>query len=141
MYRDDRCATCGEALPPDHLYCRMHAAEVDGRLQDLAVRLQEMGREAQAIADLVDGIAPETWDYLAEAEPNDPEWPPAVAILLRLPPEQVDVDVDTEPGLVRIRLDIALADLLAGVADNLRTISTSRFQEALRHAHGAGATH
>ena len=34
MYRDDLCAVCGESLPPDHLYCREHAAIVDDLLHE-----------------------------------------------------------------------------------------------------------
>lgn len=141
MYRDDVCAVCGESLPPDHLYCRLHASDVDERLHEIADLLPQVGRDAERLAALLDGIAAETWDYLAEREADDPDWPPTTEVGLRLDPEQVDVDVDREPGYVRIDLRLELVDVLAAVGRGLRDAADPRFVSAAASAEGAGATH
>jgi hypothetical protein len=139
MYRDDACAVCGESLPPDHFYCREHAAEVDGRLHELGTTLARWLDDLDRIVTLLGQVAPETWDYLAEGEAGDPLWPPPPEVELRADPEEVIVDVDSEPGLVRVRLGVGLLPLLAAFAQatsELRTMAV-----ACQKAEGANATH
>jgi hypothetical protein len=139
MYRDDVCAVCGESLPPDHFYCREHAAGVDARLHQLGGLLERWLDDLDQIVALLDQIAPETWDYLAEQEPDDPAWPPAPHVDLRADAEDVTVDVDTEPGLVRVRLAVPLETLLAGLAGGAQPLR--RLADACQKAEGASATH
>jgi hypothetical protein len=141
MYRDDLCAVCGESLPPDHLYCREHAAEVDDRLHEIGTLLERMRTDLPRLAALLEGIAEETYDWLAEDEPEDPEWPPADEVALRLDPEDLEVDVDTEPGYVRVILRPPLAALLAQTAAVLSSGEAERFARACAEAEGANATH
>ncbi|MGH8885105.1 MAG: hypothetical protein ACRDYX_08035 [Egibacteraceae bacterium] len=139
MYRDDACAVCGESLPPDHFYCRDHAAGVDDRLHRLSAALTRWLDDLDRIVTLLGQVAPETWDYLAEGEADDPLWPPAPAVELRAEPEEVTIDVDSEPGLVRVRLGVGLITLLAALAEatgELRTMAA-----ACEKAEGANATH
>lgn len=139
MYRDDQCAVCGEALPPDHLYCREHAAEVDDRLHEIGGLLPEVTDGLRRVAELLSGIAQETWEYLAEGEPGDPAWPPVPVVALRADAEAVDVDVDTEPGYVRVALRLPLPELLTALAGGLGELDA--FARAARDAEGANATH
>jgi hypothetical protein len=141
MYRDDVCAVCGESLPPDHFYCREHAAEVDDRLQRIGDLLPRVTADLARLAVLVDDIAEPTWDYLAEAEPDDPEWPPVPAMGLRADAEEVDVDLDSEPGFVRVDVRVSLARLLTAVANALHDPRFARVAEAAAKAEGANATH
>jgi hypothetical protein len=139
MYRDDTCAVCGESLPPDHFYCRDHGAGVDERLHRLGETLGRWLDDLDQIVTLLGQVAPETWDYLAEGEPGDPDWPPSPQLDLRADAEAVTVDVDAEPGLVRVRLAVDLRTLLAGLAADAETLR--RLAEACDKAHGANATH
>ncbi|MGH8910582.1 MAG: hypothetical protein ACRD0K_29820 [Egibacteraceae bacterium] len=139
MYRDDVCAVCGESLPPDHFYCREHGAGVDGRLHQLGGALGRWLDDLDRIVTVLGQVAPETWDYLAEHEPDDPAWPPTPEIDLRAEAEEVSVDVDTEPGLVRVRLAVSLQTLLTGLAAN--TGALRRLTRACEKASGANATH
>jgi hypothetical protein len=141
MYRDDVCAVCGESLPPDHVYCREHAATVDERLHDIGALLPRLLDDLGRLSELLDGIAEETWDYLAEDEADDPEWPPVPRVEVRADAEEVDVDVDTEPGYVAVRLDVALAPLLRAVAAGLDTAELRRAAAACAAAEGASSTH
>ena len=141
MYRDDTCAVCGESLPPDHFYCREHAADVDDRLSEIGTLLPRVAADVSRLAELVGGIAGETWDYVAEDEPDDPVWPPVPEIALRADPEHVEVDVDSEPGLVRVRLGVPLADLLDALARGFDGDLADRFPAACRDTEGANATH
>ncbi|MGH8902402.1 MAG: hypothetical protein ACRDYA_12165 [Egibacteraceae bacterium] len=139
MYRDDACAVCGNSLPPDHFYCREHAAGVDDRLHELGTTLARWLDDLDRIVTLLAQVAPETWDYLAGIEADDPLWPPAPAVELRADPEEVTVDVDSEPGLVRVHLGVGLRPLLAALAEatgELRGIAA-----ACEKAEGANATH
>ncbi len=140
MYRDDTCAVCGESLPPDHFYCREHAADVDDRLHRIAEVLPALRSELDDAHALLTGIAEETWDYVAENDPRDPEWPPTAGLTLRLDPAQVDVDVDSEPGYVRVALQLPLADLLDAALRGLAA-ADEPFLGACRDAGGANATH
>ena len=139
MYRDDACAVCGESLPPDHFYCREHAATVDERLHELGATLTRWLDDLNRILTLLGQVAPETWDYLAESEMDDPLWPPAPAVQLRADPEEVAVDVDTEPGLVRVHLSVSLHLLLTALAEGIKDLR--RMAAACEKAQGANATH
>lgn len=141
MYRDDVCAVCGESLPPDHFYCREHAARVDDRLHEIGATLPRVLADLDRLAALLDQVAAETWDYLAEAEADDPVWPPVPVVELRADAEEVDVDLDAEPGYVRARLTVPLRSLLAAVHGGLDTDELQRLARACRDAAGAGATH
>jgi hypothetical protein len=141
VYRDDVCAVCGESLPPDHFYCREHGASVDERLHQIGVLLANVSTDARRLAELLGQVAAETWDYLAEQEEDDPQWPPAPAVMLRADADDIDVDVDSEPGFVTIRLSLPLAELLAGVARDLQDEQWRRVAAATAAAEGANATH
>ena len=140
MYRDDTCAVCGASLPPDHFYCREHAADVDDRLHRIAEMLPRLRDDVGRLRVLLAGIAEETWDYIGEEVPTDPEWPPTAAVSLRVDPAQIDVDVDSEPGYVRVALRLPLLDLLAAAGEGLGAADEA-FLHACRNAEGANATH
>ena len=108
MYRDDQCAVCGAALPPDHVYCREHAGQVDDRLHDIGALLGRLLDDLPELTRLLDQVAPETWDWLADTMDVDDDWPPPLRVHLRLHADQVDVDVDSEPGRVKVDLDAEL---------------------------------
>ena len=141
MYRDDTCAVCGESLPPDHFYCREHAAGVDERLHEIGALLPRVMQDVTRLAALLDQVAEETWDYLAEQQPDDPAWPPVPDLALSADADAVDVDVDSEPGYVRLQLRLPLAQLLSVVAAALGAADVGRVATAAAHAQGANATH
>ncbi len=141
MYRDDTCAVCGEALPPDHLYCREHGAEVDDRLHQIGELIPSLLDGLERLAELVGGIADETWDYLAEDQPDDPLWPPVPRLELNADAEEIDVDVDAEPGMVRLVAQVTLPKLLRAVGAALDTPELRRAAKACATAEGANATH
>lgn len=142
MYRDDICPVCGESLPPDHLYCREHAAEVDERLHEIGLLLARLRDDVPRLAVLLAEIAPETWDWLAEASGHDEAvWPPAPQIVVGVHADEVDVDVDTEPGRVRIDLATDLRRLLEALGAGLGDQDVGQAADACRSAEGAGATH
>ena len=141
MYRDDTCAVCGESLPPDHFYCREHAAGVDDRLHEIGALLPRVTQDLERLATLLDQVAEETWDYLAEQQPDDPAWPPVPDLAVTADGDAVDVDIDSEPGYVRLRLRLPLARLLAAVAGAVAGADVERVAGAAAHAHGANATH
>jgi hypothetical protein len=86
-------------------------------------------------------VAEETWDYLAESETDDPVWPPVPSILLRADADEVDVDVDSEPGYVAVRLELALAQLLTAMHEGIDTPELRRAAAACAAAEGANSTH
>ena len=141
MYRDDTCAVCGESLPPDHLYCRQHAATVDDRLHEIAELLPRVTADARGLARLLEGVHQETWDYLAELEPDDPAWPPAPVVQLSADAEDIEIDVDSEPGMVRVRLEVPAAAVLAALARSLDDQGFARLSAAAADAEGLNATH
>lgn len=104
MYRDDECPVCGAALPPDHVYCREHAAEVDERLHRVGDLLHRVLDDLPRLSQLLDEIAPETWEWLSDETGDATAWPPPLALRLQVHADQFDVDVDSEPG--RVRLDV-----------------------------------
>ncbi len=141
MYRDDSCAVCGESLPPDHFYCREHAAGVDDRLHEVGVLLHRVGDDLPRLVELLAAVAPETWDYLADVAGDEPTWPPQVTVRLRLQGDDVDVDVDPETGGVRVTLAAALPELLGAVSRGLAGADAARLAAACRVAEGANASH
>lgn len=141
MYRDDQCAVCGAALPPDHVYCREHAGQVDDRLHQIGELLQRIADDIPALTRLLDQVAPETWEWLSDTMGSDEQWPPPLAVRMRLHADQVDVDVASDPGQVRVDLDADLAtwcDALRAAIDaaDLRTVA-----DACLQAKGAGAAY
>ena len=141
MYRDDTCAVCGESLPPDHFYCREHSAEVDDRLHAIGGLLARVTQDVGQLAALLVQVAPETWDWLAEAAADEPDWPPAPAVALRADPDDVDVDVDREPGMVAIDVRLGLPPLLGAVARSLGSSDLDRFARRCADAEGGNTTH
>lgn len=141
MYRDDVCAVCGISLPPDHLYCREHAAEVDDRLHEIGAIVPRLLDDVARLAELVDGIAEPTWDYIAEDEPDDPPWPPVPRLELNADAEEIDVDVDADPGMVRLVVQVGLSKLLRAALEALDTPDLRRAAAACAEAEGANATH
>jgi len=141
MYRDDVCAVCGESLPPDHFYCREHSVGVDDRLHEVGEVLPRLAGDLGRLHALLGQVAPETWDYLADEQGADLEWPPAPRLELRVDPDQVELDPDREPGYVRLRLDVPLPALLGALADGLRGPEFARLAAACAEARGANATH
>ena len=141
MYRDDICAVCGESLPPDHFYCREHAATIDDRLHEIGQLLPRVTEDVTRLATLLSQVAPETWDYLAEQEADDPEWPPVPLVALRPDADDVDVDVDSDPGYVSVRLSSPLQDLLDALGRALSAEEWRRLAAAAGDAEGTNATH
>jgi hypothetical protein len=141
MYRDDVCAVCGESLPPDHFYCREHAAGVDDRLHEIGTIVPRLLGDLGRLTELLSAVAEETWDYLAESEPDDPVWPPVPSIHLRADADEVDVDVDSEPGYVAVRLELALVQLLTALHEGIDTPELRRAAAACAVAEGANSTH
>lgn len=143
MYRDDACPACGESLPPDHLYCREHAAGVDDRLHEIGELVARLGDDLPRLAGLLGTIAPETWDWLAEDVVGDDslDWPPAPPFTLHAHADEVDVDVDTEPGRVRIEVSTDVRSVLEALQRAWSAGDLARLADACRSATGAGATH
>ncbi|CAN5875194.1 MAG: hypothetical protein M3R09_01295 [Actinomycetota bacterium] len=141
MYRDDTCAVCGDPLPPDHFYCRRHAATVDDRLHEIGELLGRAVADLPRLATLLGQVAQETWDYLADGEVDAPQWPPVPPVELRAHADEVDVDVDTEPGRVRLSVTAGISPLLAALAAGLDTADVRRLARACSAAQGADATH
>lgn len=141
LYRDDTCAVCGESLPPDHFYCREHGATVDARLHEIAELYPRIVADLQQFATLLGGIADQTWDYLAELQPDDPDWPPAPEVLVRADGEDIDVDVDSEPGFVTVRMTAPAPRVLSALATGLAAQQWRALAAAARDAEGLDATH
>ena len=141
MYRDDTCAVCGESLPPDHFYCREHGATVDERLREIGELLPRIAADLDRAGLLLEQVAQETWDYLSEQQPDDPQWPPAPAIALHADAEEIDVDVDSEPGFVSVRLSTATSTVLRAVAAALHDEHWRRVAAVAADAEGMNATH
>lgn len=149
MYRDDTCAVCGESLPPDHFYCREHAAEVDDRLHEIGALLGDLADRVPRLARLLDEVAGETWDWLADEEEasgagdtgDELVWPPTAPLRLRVHAEEVDVDVDSEPGLVRLDVACELGTLLEALARGLDEAQVTRLARACARAKGGNVTH
>lgn len=141
MYRDDQCAVCGAALPPDHAYCREHAAQVDDRLHEVGALLRRLTTDVTELARLVGQVAPETWEYLSDTMGSDAQWPPVLPLTLGLHPDQVDVEVDGAPGRVRVVLEPELETWLRATSAAFATIDLGAIAEACAQAEGAGAAY
>lgn len=141
MYRDDLCAVCGESLPPDHLYCREHAAIVDDLLHEIGDLAPRLLGDLQRLARLFDSIAEETWDYLAERHEDDPLWPPRPTVRVTADGGDVDVDVDSEPGMVTVRLTQGIPELLTALRAALEGADIARLAATAAEAEDTGATH
>lgn len=141
MYRDDQCAVCGAALPPDHVYCREHAAEVDERLHRIGALLDRVLDDMPQLTQLLDEVAPETWDWLSEATDVDAEWPPPLPVRLLVHADQFDVDVDSEPGRVRVLLETDLHAWAAATDAAMRQVGLRRVAQACAKATGADAAY
>jgi hypothetical protein len=141
MYRDDVCAVCGESLPPDHFYCREHAATVDDRLREIGDLLPRVAADAERLALLLSQVAEETWDYLAEDQPDDPVWPPVPSLRVLADADDIDVDVDSEPGMVRVDLRVPASQVLDALGGALDTPDFAALAAACAAADGANATH
>ena len=141
MYRDDTCAVCGESLPPDHFYCREHGATVDERLREIGALLPRITADLERAGLLLEQIAQETWDYLAEQQPDDPQWPPTPVVKLHADAEEIDVDIDSEPGFVSVRLSTATSTVLRAVAAALEDEHWRRLSAVAADAEGMNATH
>jgi hypothetical protein len=141
VYRDDQCAVCGAALPPDHVYCREHAAEVDDRLHRIGATLTRVLDDLPELAQLIGEIAPETWEWLSDEVGADDEWPPALGVHLQLHADQVDVDVDREPGRVRVDLATELRDWVDAAAGAMERADLRRVARACADASGADAAY
>ena len=150
MYRDDVCAVCGVSLPPDHFYCREHGSEVDARLHEIGNRLEALAHDLPRLAQLLSEIAPETWDWLADEETEGAEdnagtedlvWPPSPPMTLHVHADEVEVDVDTEPGRVRIELACDLATVLQALSEGFDAAQARKLAAACKGVEGANATH
>ncbi|MBA2316421.1 MAG: hypothetical protein H0V93_01340 [Euzebyales bacterium] len=141
IYRDDVCAVCGESLPPDHIYCREHAATVDDRLHEIAALVPRVLDDLGRLATLLCQVADETWDYVAEQDPAEPEWPPVPHVTVHADGDAVNVDVGGEPGMVRVDLDVALPVLLRALVAGVDTDELRRMAARCAEVEGANATH
>jgi hypothetical protein len=142
VYRDDTCAVCGESLPPDHFYCREHAATVDDRLHEIGRLLPQVAADVLELGRLLDGIAQETWDYLAEQHDDDPEWPPRPSVLMPADADDVNVEVfESIPGTVRLELTVPTAMALQAVAAALAADDWQRLADVAANATETNATH
>lgn len=141
MYRDDECAVCGTALPPDHAYCREHAAEVDDRLHEVGVLLDRALDDLPRLSRLLSEIAPETWDWLSDEVDDDRDWPPPLALALQVHADEFGVDVDSEPGRVRIDLQTSLRSWCSATASALDVAGLKTVAQACTQARGADAAY
>lgn len=141
MYRDDQCAVCGAALPPDHVYCREHAVEVDDRLHRIGATLDRVLDDLPELAQLVGEIAPETWEWLSDESGDADTWPPSLDLRLQLHADQVDVDVDSEPGRVRVDLATELLDWARAATEAMERAKLRRVARACADASGADAAY
>lgn len=141
MYRDDECAVCGVSLPPDHVYCREHAAEVDERLHRIGALLARLLEDLPQLTRLLDEIAPETWDWLADEQGVPSDWPPPLALRMQVHADQLDVDVDSEPGRVRLDVESELRDWCAATMSAAEAAQLHRVARACCEATGGDATY
>lgn len=141
MYRDDQCAVCGEALPPDHAYCREHASQVDDRLHQIGELLDRLLDDLPALTQLLAQIAPDTWDWLSDDAGSDEQWPPVLDVRVRLHADQVDVDIDSEPGRVKVDLDGDLLTWCDALRTALERADLRTVAQTCARADGAGAAY
>lgn len=141
MYRDDECAVCGTALPPDHAYCREHAGQVDDRLHQIGELLDRVLDDLPRLARLLGEIAPETWDWLSDDSGADDDWPPPLELGLQLHADEFEVDVDSEPGRVRLDIETALATWCRSTVSAMDSAGLREVARACAHARGADAAY
>jgi hypothetical protein len=141
VYRDDQCAVCGAALPPDHVYCREHAGQVDDRLHEIGVLLRRIADDVPALTRLLGQVAPETWEWLSDTMGSDEQWPPSLAVQMRLHADQVDVDVANDPGQVTVDLDADLLTLCDALRVAIEATDLNSVADACVDAQGAGAAY
>ena len=141
MYRDDECAVCGASLPPDHVYCREHAAQVDDRLHRVGALLGRLLDDLPELTRLLGEIADETWDWLADEAGVTDDWPPALALRMQVHADQFEVDVDSEPGRVRIDLETPLLTWCRSTASALDAAGLRTMAGACAQARGADAAY
>lgn len=141
MYRDDQCAVCGAALPPDHVYCREHAGQVDDRLQQIGALLHRLTDDLPALTRLLDQVAPETWEWLSDSMGREEQWPPSLPVEMRLHADQVEVDVASEPGQVRVGLDADLRTWCDALGAAMEATDMHVVADACAQAEGAGAAY
>lgn len=141
MYRDDECAVCGAALPPDHVYCREHAAQVDDRLHQVGVLLDRVLDDLPQLSRLLDEIAGETWDWLSDEADDPDDWPPPLALGLPVHADEFEVDVDSEPGRVRIDLELPLQSWCHATATAMDVARLRTVARACAQARGADAAY
>jgi len=141
VYRDDECAVCGAALPPDHVYCREHAAEVDDRLHRIGDLLERVLHDLPRLALLLDEIAPETWDWLSDDAGDSAEWLPPLALRLQVHADQLEVDVDSEPGRVRLDVEADLPTWCRATVAAMDAAALRRVALACAEATGADAAY
>ena len=132
---------CGAALPPDHVYCREHAGQVDDRLHHIGELLQRIADDVPALTRLLDQVAPETWEWLSDSMGSDEQWPPPLAVRMRLHADQVDVDVAGDPGQVRVDLDADLATWCDALRTAIEATDLRAVADACLDAEGAGAAY
>lgn len=141
MYRDDECAVCGAALPPDHVYCREHAGQVDDRLHRIGALLHRLVDDLPELTRLLGQVAPETWEWLSDTMERDEQWPPPLPLRLRLHADQVDVDVDNEPGQVSVDLEPELLTWCQTTVTAMQRTDLRELARACAQADGAGAAY
>ena len=141
MYRDDQCAVCGAALPPDHVYCREHAGEVDDRLHEIGTLLHRLVDDVPALTRLLDQVAPETWEWLSDSMGREDQWPPPLPVRLRLHADQVEVDVASEPGQVLVDLEVDLRTWCDALREAIKATDLRTVAQACAQATGAGAAY
>jgi hypothetical protein len=141
VYRDDQCAVCGAALPPDHVYCREHAGEVDDRLHEIGTLLHQLVDDVPALTRLLDQVAPETWEWLSDSMGREDQWPPPLPVRLRLHADQVEVDVASEPGQVLVDLEVDLRTWCDALREAIKATDLRTVAQACAQATGAGAAY
>jgi hypothetical protein len=141
VYRDDECAVCGSALPPDHAYCREHAAQVDDRLHEIGVVLDRLLDDLPRLAQLLDEIAPQTWEWLSDESGDADVWPPPLVLRLHQHADEFEVDVDSEPGRVRIDLETPLRTWCHSTASAMDGVRLRTVAQACAQARGADAAY
>ena len=141
MYRDDQCAVCGAALPPDHVYCREHAGEVDERLHEIGTLLHRLVDDVPTLTRLLGQVAPETWEWLSDSMGREDQWPPPLPIRLRLHADQVEVDVASEPGQVLVDLEVDLRTWCDALREAIEATDLRTVARACAQAAGAGAAY
>jgi hypothetical protein len=123
------------------VYCREHAGQVDDRLHELGALLRRLSDDIPALTRLLGQVAPETWEWLSDTMGSDEEWPPPLALQMRLHADQVEVDVASEPGQVRVDLDAELLTWCEALQAAVDAAKLRVVADACEQAQGAGAAY